>query len=101
MQSFDFTIWDGRARNPEIPFKRYTQKAPTLDQALAAVVQHHAKIARRRIEERMADKEYKQPEQGNYSIVEDFKIMPTSSVVNILLTDNQILEERKKGIIEP
>ncbi len=101
MPAFEFTIWDGRAKNPEAPFKRYIQKAPTLDQALTAVVRHHAQIAKRRIEERMADKGYKQPPEGEYTIVEDFKIMPTSSVVNILLTDNQILEERKKRIIEP
>lgn len=101
MSKFEFTIWDGRARNPEAPFKRYIQEAPTLDQALMAVSQHYAKIAKRRIEERMADKGYRQPPDGEYTIVEDFKIMPTSSVVNILLTDLQILEERRKRIIKP
>jgi len=101
MPAFDFTIWDGRARNPEAPFKRYTQEAPTLDQALAAVSHHYAKIAKRRMEDRMADEGYKPPPMGNYTLVEDFKIMPTSSVVNILLTDSQILEERRKRIIKP
>jgi len=98
---FEFTIWDGRARNPEVPFKRYTQEAPTLDQALAAVSHHYAKIAKRRMEERMAHPAYLPCKEPGYNFVEDFKIMLTSSVVNILLTDSQILEERRKRIIKP
>ncbi len=101
MPAFQFTIWDGRAKNPEAPFTRYIQKAPTLDQAFAEVTRHYAKIAKRRIEERMAEKGYTPPPENEYSLVEDFKIMPSSAVVNILLTDMQILDERRKRIIEP
>ena len=101
MPAFEFTIWDGRAKNPESPFKRFSQNAPTLDQAVTAVSIHFAKISKRRIEERMADKEYVMPPDNEYSIVEDFKIMPTAAVINILLTDLHIIEERRKRIIKP